>query len=170
MCGLTPGSQGVSSVFVFFRLETPRAQDRASTKDLPVDPSLMSTRGSARAGHWAGRSVTGQLNNCTERRGFHFPTVLTTKMGVCTHLLFHPVSTSPIPPACFCLLDCKMEPKVLIGRINIRLLRVIWDTVLAQTWLLIAHEHFVFCVLELRKRVLRVSYHHKEQCIELVPL
>lgn len=63
-----------------------------------------------------------------------------------------------------------MEPQVRVGGIKIRLLRVIWDTVLAQTWLLIAHEHFVFCALELRKRVLRVSYHHKEQCIELVPL
>lgn len=52
----------------FFRPETPRAQDHASAKDLPVYPSLMSTRGSAMAGHWAGRSVTGQLNKYREER------------------------------------------------------------------------------------------------------
>lgn len=39
-----------------------------------------------------------------------------------------------------------MEPKILVSRRNSRCLEVFWDRALAQTWLMMANEHFVVCV------------------------
>ena len=41
-----------------------------------------------------------------------------------------------------------MELKILVGRINTRHLRGLWDRFLAQTWLMMAKEHCVICVLD----------------------
>lgn len=158
---LTPVSWGYVICLFSFRLGTSGAQDSVPAKDLPSCIFIPSVHeGLQQRSHWAGGptaqlkswSLTTQRKSCRVRKDFSFLQHLQPEWeSVLIFCSVLPASTSPRTSRKphLCLLDCKMEPKVLVGIINqYQASQSLWGRYHTQTWLMTANEHFVVCVLD----------------------